>query len=128
MSEAFKDSIEQMKTLDIEVLQSFYGDLTDDELKAVLHNFYREAKLYHQRLLKAIEMQNVLEVIRVSHSLKSMAAISGAQQYSTLCLWIERMMRSDELDDLIELSFYLSPLWQELEHCIQSRLGPEGDL
>ncbi|MCH8537220.1 MAG: Hpt domain-containing protein [Alkalimonas sp.] len=125
MSDAFKDSIQQMETLDLNVLQSFYGDLTDAEMKDVLQRFYHEAKLYHQRLMIAIEMQNVLEVIQVSHSLKSMAAISGAEQYSTLCMWIERMMRADELDELMELSLYLSPFWQELEQSIQAQLGPE---
>ncbi|MDP4535343.1 Hpt domain-containing protein [Alkalimonas collagenimarina] len=126
MSNAFSDNIRQMQTLDLQLLQSFYGDLTDEELKEVLQRFYQEAKLYHQRLLKAIAMQNVMEVIRLSHSLKSMAAITGAEQYSTLCMWIERMMRSDELDDLMELSLYLSPLWQQLELSIQAKLGPEA--
>ncbi|MCC5853842.1 MAG: Hpt domain-containing protein [Alkalimonas sp.] len=126
MSEAFEAYIAELKTLDLDELQSFYGELAMEELTAVLQRFYQEAGSYHQRLVNAIEIQNVLEIIRVSHSLKSMAALTGAQQYSALCLWIERFMRQDELDDLMELATYLPALWQQLEHAIQQNLRSVG--
>ncbi|SEA23054.1 Hpt domain-containing protein [Alkalimonas amylolytica] len=126
MTESFESSIHGMPVLDLQVLQSFYGELTEEEITMILQRFYQEAGAYHQRLSQALAMQNVLDIIQMAHKLKSMAAITGAQQYSTLCIQIERRMREDAFDELDHLASYLSLMWQQLEQCIQARTSQKG--
>lgn len=126
MTDSFESSIRGMPVLDLQVLQSFYGSLSEEDIEAVLLRFYQEASLYHQRLSRALAMQNVMDIIQMAHKLKSMAAMTGAQQYSTLCIQIERMMREDALDELEMLASYLPLLWQQLEQSIQAQTGKAG--
>lgn len=126
MTDSFESSIRGMPVLDLQVLQSFYGSLSEEDIEAVLLRFYQEASLYHQRLSRALAMQNVMDIIQMAHKLKSMAAMTGAQQYSTLCIHIERMMREDALDELEMLASYVPLLWQQLEQSIQAQTGKAG--
>jgi HPt (histidine-containing phosphotransfer) domain-containing protein len=110
--------LQRCSVLDINVLADMYGDSSATTRVEVLTGFNAEAGRYVVQLQAAVTLLNMASVIAMSHSLKSMCGLIGAQQFAQLCMLLEQAGRDGHEQRLTDLSAQLQPCWQALQVAI----------
>jgi HPt (histidine-containing phosphotransfer) domain-containing protein len=119
--------LQSFSVLDINTLADMYGDSSATTLIAVLTAFYIEAAKYVVQLQTAVKAVDISAIIGLSHSLKSMCGLIGAQQFAHFCLMLEQAGRDADYQRMAFLSAQFQPCWQALQNAITLNLQAFGN-
>lgn len=111
-----------LPVLNLAVLTEMYDDNRSQTICQVLTGFRDEAQSYLISLRQAIAAVNFTDIARLSHSLKSMCGLVGAQQMMTLCQITEQAARAEDKLTLNRCSTELDKVWLALIRELESNL------
>jgi HPt (histidine-containing phosphotransfer) domain-containing protein len=119
--------IAELPVLNLAVLTEMYGDTSSQTICQVLTGFRDEAHSYSEQLRHAFIAGQFADVARLSHSLKSMCGLVGAQQMMTLCQNTEQAARAEDKLILNRCFTELNKVWPALLQDLESNLVQFSD-
>jgi HPt (histidine-containing phosphotransfer) domain-containing protein len=112
--------------LDVSILCAMYGEDSPEFIAEILQQFQREAQGYIALLEQALVQIDYAEVVRLSHSLKSMCGLIGALQLGMICQQLEQTAVSHNFNELTKLSDALTKCWLRLQINVNLVLESNG--
>ena len=122
MSQACTDQI----MLDLAILIEMYGDDSSETIYSALNGFAAAAPPYINAIKEAGKARELPALASAAHSLKSIAALTGATQLATLCRQLELAARDADDQALAPLLVAVADCWQRLQTQLQQRLQQAG--
>jgi HPt (histidine-containing phosphotransfer) domain-containing protein len=111
----------ELAILDLAILIEMYGDDSRETLESALSGFAAAAPPYINAIKEAGTARELTTLASAAHSLKSIAALTGATQLATLCRQLEQAARDADNQILAPLLVALPDCWQRLQQQLQQQ-------
>lgn len=108
--------------LDLTVLIEMYGDDSRETIHNALSGFMQSAPKYINTILDASANQQLAALASAAHSLKSIAALIGANQLAEMCRQLEESARMAEWQRLASILQTLPESWLRLQQQLGEQL------
>lgn len=112
----------ELAILDLAILIEMYGDDSRETLESALSGFAAAAPPYINAIKEAGTARELPALASAAHSLKSIAALTGATQLAALCWQLELAARNADEHALAPLLVTFSDCWQQLQQQLRQQL------
>ena len=116
----------ELAILDLAILIEMYGDDSKETLESALSGFAAAAPLYINAINEAAKVRELPALSAAAHSLKGIAALTGATQLAALCWQLELAARNADEHALAPLLVTFSDCWQQLQQQLRQQLKQLG--
>ena len=116
----------ELAILDLAILIEMYGDDSRETLESALSGFAVAAPSYINVIKQAGAARELTTLASAAHSLKSIAALTGATQLAALCWQLELAARNTDEPALAPLLVTFSDCWQQLQQQLRQQLKQLG--
>lgn len=114
--------------IDLNILIDMYGDDSHETLRGALSGFATAAPPYIDTIKKAGLSGDLGKLASAAHSLKSIAALTGATSLANICQHLEEDARDGNTDKVAILLLTLPECWQQLQQQLQQKLLQIGSI
>jgi len=116
----------ELAILDLAILIEMYGDDSRETLESALSGFAAAAPLYINAIKEAGKVRDLPALSAAAHSLKGIAALTGASQLAALCWQLELAARDADEQGLAPLLATVPGCWQRIQQQLLQQLQQLG--